>query len=38
MTGRFSGIAENAGQMTFYKKLQPSVVKEVLLIIGKSHR
>lgn len=38
MTCRFSGIAENAGQITFYKKLEPSVVKEVLLIIGKYDR
>lgn len=38
MTCRFSGIAENAGQMTFYKKLEPSVVKEELLIIGKYDR
>lgn len=38
MTCRFSGIAENAGQMTFYKKLEPSVVKEVLLFIGKYDR
>ena len=38
MTCQFSGIAENAGQITFYKKLEPSVVKEVLLIIGKYDR